>query len=549
MKNKITSVGLFAVATLLVSFFWQGLLKDVSVSNGQVLPQSRPFKLGFTPFPYDFTTEASDWTYNAIANDGDMILYHLDNGVPWDEALAGDNQYPPTVLEEINDMKTRKLNTLPNHKLYVSTTAQASNRTSLAGYWNEDHNLPLMPYWANRKFDDPVVITAFLNWSRYLINTFQPDYFAYGIETTYGFSGPNDPKFQDYLVMAQSVYPTLKLEYPSLPIFLTFTTGGFGSTRVDHHNMTQQLAAYSDYMGVSTYPWSINYLNETNTYEDPALIPNNWLSEMASLAPGKPFAITETGYIAEDLVMSFGTTHGNPTWQSEYVDKILQQAYDLNAKFVSWFIIADYDQGWQRLQDGGIADEVFKIWRDTGLYYGNLDVRPSWTRWKNWFSLPYSVDSTPTPTPPTEVQVFLDSFEISEWNGLWTEDSQNDWFRSSQRATDGTSSAEVDGSANNAKLISIPINLQGKNNAKITFSWLIESSLDHREYLAIDASTDKGLTWIEKAKLSGNIDPENVWLDKTIYLNDISSLKIRFRGKMSDASEDANVDFVRVLGY
>lgn len=52
-----------------------------------------------------------------------------------------------------------------------------------------------------------------------------------------------------------------------------------------------------------------------------------------------------------------------------------------------------------------------------------------------------------TTAAPVEVTVFTDSFEVSEWNGLWSEDSQNDWFRSTQRAVDGKYSAEVDGAA------------------------------------------------------------------------------------------------------
>ena len=156
---------------------------------------------------------------------------------------------------------------------------------------------------------------------------------------------------------------------------------------------------------------------------------------------------------------------------------------------------------------------------------------------------------TPTPTPSPEVEVFFDSFEISEWNGLWTEDIQNDWFRSSQRAVNGSRSAEVDGLANDASITSIPINLQGKTNAKITFSWYIEKSLDSGEYLAFDVSTDNGISWLEKVKLGGNVDPENTWHNQSIDLAGINNLQIRFRGKMSASEEDADVDLVRVLGY
>ncbi|HUW68419.1 MAG TPA: S8 family serine peptidase [Candidatus Nanoarchaeia archaeon] len=147
---------------------------------------------------------------------------------------------------------------------------------------------------------------------------------------------------------------------------------------------------------------------------------------------------------------------------------------------------------------------------------------------------------------PSEVTVFSDSFEIGEWNGLWTEDIQNDWFRSTQRAVYGSYSAEVDGPASNANLTSIPIYLQGKTDATITFSWYIEKGLDSGEYLAFDVSTDGGTTWVEEARLRGNVDTENVWHDEIIDLTGINNLRIQFRGTMSDSKEDANVDMVKV---
>lgn len=150
---------------------------------------------------------------------------------------------------------------------------------------------------------------------------------------------------------------------------------------------------------------------------------------------------------------------------------------------------------------------------------------------------------------PSEIQVFYDSFEVSEWNGLWSEDSQNDWFRSSQRATHGSYSAEVDGQAVDASLTSLPINLQGKNNATITFSWLIEWRLDSGEYIAFDVSTDGGNTWVEKGRLRGNVDAEDQWHAVTVELNALNRLILRFRGRMSASSEDANVDQVKVVAW
>jgi len=152
----------------------------------------------------------------------------------------------------------------------------------------------------------------------------------------------------------------------------------------------------------------------------------------------------------------------------------------------------------------------------------------------------------PPPPPPGDVEVFSDSFEVSEWNGLWSENSQNGWYRSSQRSTDGNYSAEVDGDEDGGTLTSIPIDLQGKTNVSISYDWYIERRLDRGEYVAFDISTDGGNTWTEYRRLRGNIDQENAWHSVSVNLSSINSLRLRFRGAMSKRSEDADVDNVSV---
>ncbi len=154
----------------------------------------------------------------------------------------------------------------------------------------------------------------------------------------------------------------------------------------------------------------------------------------------------------------------------------------------------------------------------------------------------------PEPEPPaSEVMVFSDSFESGL--GQWTQDSQRDWFQSGQRSTDGSRSAEVDGRASNASLMTGAIDLSGKSNARISFDWFIENSLDSGEYIAFDVSTNGGGSWSERARLRGNVDQENVWHSATFELNGISSLQLRFRGTMSASNEDANVDNVSVVAF
>lgn len=164
----------------------------------------------------------------------------------------------------------------------------------------------------------------------------------------------------------------------------------------------------------------------------------------------------------------------------------------------------------------------------------------------------------PTPEPEEEEQrdtttsesavLFTESFE---GNGSgWTQDGQNDWKISRQRATDERLSAEVDGFASDASLLSPVIDVSGRNVIEISFDWLIENRVDSGEYLAFDISFDSGNSWAEYERLRGNVDAENTWHTVSLQLEDLNTttLQLRFRGKMSRSNEDANVDDIVVVG-
>jgi len=145
--------------------------------------------------------------------------------------------------------------------------------------------------------------------------------------------------------------------------------------------------------------------------------------------------------------------------------------------------------------------------------------------------------------PGTEVTVFEDSFENGL--GLWSQDSQNDWFTRDRRATDGIMSAEVDGRANDSELVSPVISVAGKTVATVTFSWRIEANWDTGEYIAFDVSVDGG-DWEQKAIIRGNVDPENTTLhvEVPVDVTNATSLQLRFRAKVSGSGEDGNLDNV-----
>ena len=149
------------------------------------------------------------------------------------------------------------------------------------------------------------------------------------------------------------------------------------------------------------------------------------------------------------------------------------------------------------------------------------------------------------PNQAEVIEILFESFE----SGLWPQDSQNDWRQDTRYFRDGRYSANIDGSTSDGMMTSPTYDLQGKTSVTITFDWYIKRALDSGEYLAFDVSTDNGITWQEKSRLSGangTASNENIWITENIDLEDIFSIKIRFRGSMSGSSEDGYVDSVKV---
>jgi len=344
------------------------------------LPDSRSFYMGTTPFPYDITLEAVEETYRLVREHTDLIAYHFDSGVPWPEAFEG-KPYHRDVLSEIDSAVSH----LPEgKKVYLAITPQAQDRKSLAGYWGEGRNMERPGEWKDKDFDDPDVITAYLNYARYMIERFHPDYMAYGIEID-GNLDDRDPSFEKFLFFIEQVYTTLKRENPDLPLFLTFQTGSFEVDWETQRRVDRRLLPFSDYVAISTYPYWIPGKPPVGE-ADPSNLPEDWFSQMAELAPEKPFAVSEGGYIAEDLVIKqYGVDlKGREEWQAEYVNFMFNELNKLGAEFVVWFVIRDYDLLWEKT--GRV--EFFKIWRDTGLIDGNGNPRLALRIWDAWLKLP-----------------------------------------------------------------------------------------------------------------------------------------------------------------
>jgi len=332
--------------------------------------------MGFTPFPYDFTNEAVEFTFANINYHSDMIVHHFDNGIPWEESL-NDSKMARNILYDLNNRISR---TGADKYIYLAVTPLSTYRDQLAGYWGESENMELPDKWKSKSFSDPDIIKAYLNYCRFMIDKFEPKYFAYGIEVN--MLGHHDPEaFKDYLVLIENTYKSLKPSYPDLPIFLTIQLETFNNNFEKQKSIIESIIPYTDYIAISTYPFG--------NFADPGDIPDNWFSRLYDMAPEKPVAIAETAFLAEDLTLKIfngNTIEGNQDYQASYLDLLFNQMAGIDCRFMTWFVIRDYDQLWLSMEEQGV-DEIFKSWRDTGLIDEGGNPRLALEYWDKWLSL------------------------------------------------------------------------------------------------------------------------------------------------------------------
>jgi hypothetical protein len=339
---------------------------------------TRTFYMGFTPFPYDQSLEAVNYTYERISADGDIVDHHFDNGVPWVEALANDEFHPNII----NDWAFRKQRTPEGHKVYVSVAALSFDRNGIAKYRGESEDMPLPEPWNTYGFKNEEVKIAYLNYCKRLIEIFNPDYFNMNVEANLFYFFKPD-LWSDFMSFQKYVYTNLKTEYPSLTVFSSVTGAhmlpGFidGTDPVLQKLAVLQVLEYSDLYGLSFYPYLSSYLG--NAY------PENVFNSLLSVSD-KPFAVAETGYTAQTFTINTSgadiTVASDTDKQNKYMNDLLKACEERKAEFVINFVLRDYDSLWV---DAGSRNDISIAWRDTGLIDETGKERAAFTTWKNFW--------------------------------------------------------------------------------------------------------------------------------------------------------------------
>jgi hypothetical protein len=370
-----------ALALLIAAMSGCGGGSNGSNAGGSQNPPTvtRAFDMGFTTWPYDATVTAVNFVYTEASARGDFIAHHLDGGIPW-QASLDQAPYDPAVEAEI---QARLDNTPANQRIYLAISPFNTGRDGLAGNWGTGTNERLVAPWDTRGFDTPEVIAAYINFARDMITRFQPTYFNLGIEASELLV--NDlVQFNRYVTFATQVTSALRADFPNLRLMISVALKSPGSASAETVEANiGPLIDIVDVVGISVYPYV--FFDHADK-GDPGNLPANWLSQVQDIANGKPVAVAETAWIAERLeIPVFGVdVMANAQNQADYLVELFAEAEALDAEFVVWWALVDFDALWNNALG---QDPVARIWRDTGLFDESLNPRPALDTWQQQLAL------------------------------------------------------------------------------------------------------------------------------------------------------------------
>lgn len=284
----------------------------------------RGIRLGLTPFAQDLTDASKQLAWNHVRNHADLVALHFDTvtGLPWQDLEA--NTVPAPFRDPFDDAAAR-LN--PSDVVYVAINPLNGTRDGVTPNFGGGAFPPEM---GAEDFSNPRLQAAFINYARFIVATFNPDYLAIGIEVNmYDLPTISNPDFMDLVMLYKLVYQDLKATNPQLQIFPTFQTEFMHA--FDQWDLIASFEPELDRIAISLYPSSQGFV--------PSNIPVDWISRY-SATQSQPLIVSETGYGSEPFSGTFEAP-GSNALQADYVTWLLAQAESLNTEFLVWFFPSD----------------------------------------------------------------------------------------------------------------------------------------------------------------------------------------------------------------
>lgn len=341
-------------------------------------PTTRPYHMGFSPWPYAMTMEAVGDTSKFITSHGDILSDQIDESIPWEESSKG-KPYPASFVKKMDEKRVR-IGLGQKRVLYITPLNMGRNGL-LAAYGEPGMAKPAS--WEKKKFNSPEVIKAYTVYCLWMVKFFKPDYLVSGIETNEYLKNTPD-EWPHYLEFSQKVRGTIKKAYPKLLVSESVTVHQLLDKKQPNPDKYRALikafVAQHDFFSVSFYPFLLGQKSVSDI--------SKTLDFVRSFS-NKPIAFCETCQPAETLeIPSFNLVYPlSQEDQNAYMNTLFEYANKDRYLFVIWWTYHDYDALWEVFP--AEVKDLGRCWRDTGIIDEKGLQRLSYKTWMETLALPY----------------------------------------------------------------------------------------------------------------------------------------------------------------
>jgi hypothetical protein len=280
----------------------------------------RSFLMGLTPFAPGPGEDDQQLALDFVLDNAGLAALHYDEiGLPW-EALE-QNRFPPSFVAKFEDAAERT----EGRVIYTAITPLNAERSGIA--INSDGG-PFPAAMGPALFSNPRLRQAFINYGRFILETFQPRYLALGIEINlYALHNPAD--FENLASLYLEAYAALKPLAPSTSFFPTLQADAL--IGYNQFELLPVLDPAMDRLALALYPSSVGF--------EPSTLPDDYISRFRAFTE-RPIVIAETGFGSRPFNGEFDAA-GSELLQRDYLAWILNQAENHSFEFVVWFFPTD----------------------------------------------------------------------------------------------------------------------------------------------------------------------------------------------------------------
>lgn len=318
--------------------------------------------LGFSAIPAEVTQEGYIQAFATAAEHGDIVL--IQRTPPWEDFLPGGGISQAT--RETTQLETDLLEQYGHLQLFyaIDPTDGVVQRSRIA-------NLPA-GIDANVGFNDPRLREAFIQYTTYVIKTYEPDYLALGVEVNMLYERKPE-QFAAFLSLYKEAYGIAKANRPETKVFPTFQLEDLEGTLAEihppHWEVVDAFDGVMDVLAISTYP----YMGDVPSVAD---IRADYLSQLVEHFDGEVI-ISETAYPSAPVEGKRAV--GTPEEQQAYLTRLLTEAQELGFGAVIWLASRD-----PAFASTGVAGAI----KDVGLRRADGSNKIAWGLWEAWARRP-----------------------------------------------------------------------------------------------------------------------------------------------------------------